>query len=974
MWLSLIVLVVGFILQELLRPKVRLEDAKPAGLGDFKFPTATEGRAEPVVFGRCMIEGPNVVWYGDVLQVPITKYIKQNLWSGKRVTLGFKYYVGVQAALCRGPINTFHKFWVGERIVWEGVGGLSTDGTITARDDEFFGGDETGSGGIYINLNVHLGADAQLADTYLAQFQAPGGTLALQSTYAGSCYVVARNVLPIVTIDGVLQPYAGGSYLGNSTTIQPWKFEVSRFPALFSGQTAGQNVIGTSDANPANVIFELLTNTEWGFGYLAADVDVGVVSSFKTASDTLIAEGNGFSYVLTSLQEAGDFLHELERQIDGVVFLDHVTGKWKIKLARADYDINTVPELNPSNIVDVSNFSQGTWTGTANHVKLEFTNRANDYKVSTALAQDTANMLMQGGGSFSTLKIVPITPKFAGVMDAANAAKLASRELRANTFPLATATVSVTRELYALTVGSVVALTLPTLGLVKLGMRITKVDFGELDNNKITLQLTQDVFSYFSASFGAPPNTGWTYPVSSLSAYATVDQLAFEAPRAILVRDPDFNGDATVAKILAAVRLRSNEIAAEISQRNAAGAPSGAFTKAGDLYGFMFIGKLRNALTAGVANPTSSFLVEANPNAQEQIEEAFDDATTLSEMGSGLVHLVMVDTEFMLVRSAANSGADVALQTVYRGVLDSAQTSHAAGALVYLLFTGSGLSNGAYPNTNQCDVQLRPQTAATVFAGAPTTINFTFAKRTLRPYPPAAPLYNGSGTPFTTPSLEGAGSGIGGFRIDVAWWRRNYTTIDEVLEVTRDNSVDASTEYRLEVRADPLGANTLVGALSAWTSGTGPLAVARADILTAAPAGTLLRVLIRSRHDIGAEVDLESRYDMRHDVTPTSALTGLFYFGGGVAVNVPTASYTAVTTGTFTVAIGAAQSTAAIQASLNGGAFATVVAAGVTSGTFAVTSGDTIRLRRTVNEAPQPNYVELRNPSAVVVAYGTFKN
>lgn len=972
MWLSLIVLVIGFILQELLRPKVRLEDAKPAGLGDFKFPTATEGRVEPVVFGRCMVEGPNVVWYGDVLQAPISKYIRQNLWSGKRVTLGFKYYVGVQAALCRGPVDAFHKMFIGDRQIFNTT--MTINSTATFRDDEFYGGDSTGTGGVYLNIDVHLGASSQTANAYLARFQAPGGDIALQSTYAGSCYIVARNVLPIVVVDGVPQPSVGGSYIGNTTSVSPWKFEVARFPALFSGQTAGQNKIGAADANPVNVIYELLTDAEWGFGYLAADVDVGPTGSFKAASDTLIAEGNGFAYLLTSLQEAGDLLHELERQIDGVVFLDHVTGKWQIKLARADYDIDTVPELNPSNIVDVSNFSQGTWAGTANHVKLEFTNRANDYKVSTAFAVDTANMLMQGGGSFSTLKIVPINPKFPGVMDAANAAKLASRELRANTFPLATATVSVTRALYALTVGSVVALTLPTLGIVKLGMRITKIDFGQLDDNKITLQLTQDVFSYFSASFGAPPVTGWTFPVSTLSAYATADQLAFEAPRAILVRDPDFNDDDTVAKILAAVRLRSNEIAVEISQRNAAGAPAGAFVKAGDVYGFMLVGKLRNALNAGVANPTASILIEANPNAQEQIEEAFDDATTLAEMGGSLVQLILVGTEFMLVRTAANSGADVALQTVYRGVLDSAQIAHAAGTLVYLLFVGSGLSDGAYPNTNQCDVQLRPQTASTVFAGAPTTINFTFAKRVLRPYPPAAPLYNGSGTAFTTPSLEGAGSGIGGFRIDVAWWRRNYTTLDEVLEVTRDNTVDASTEYRLELRADPLGANTLVGALSAWTTGSGPLAVSRADILTAAPAGTLLRVLIRARHAIGAEVDLESRYDMRHDVTPTSTLTGFFYFGGGVAVNIATASYTAVATGTFSVAIGAAQATAAIQVSINAGAFVTVVAAAATSGTFSATSSDTIRLRRTVNEAPQPNYVELRNPSASVVAYGTFKN
>ena len=67
----LILVVVLTVVAELLRPKPDIENARPAGLGDFDFPTATEGRAIPVVFGTVKIAGPNVVWYGDLLVDPL---------------------------------------------------------------------------------------------------------------------------------------------------------------------------------------------------------------------------------------------------------------------------------------------------------------------------------------------------------------------------------------------------------------------------------------------------------------------------------------------------------------------------------------------------------------------------------------------------------------------------------------------------------------------------------------------------------------------------------------------------------------------------------------------------------------------------------------------------------------------------------------------------------------------------------------
>lgn len=49
-------------------PKSRF--VAPAGIEQFSVPTAEEGRAIQVLFGKRYIAGPNVVWYGDLSSTP----------------------------------------------------------------------------------------------------------------------------------------------------------------------------------------------------------------------------------------------------------------------------------------------------------------------------------------------------------------------------------------------------------------------------------------------------------------------------------------------------------------------------------------------------------------------------------------------------------------------------------------------------------------------------------------------------------------------------------------------------------------------------------------------------------------------------------------------------------------------------------------------------------------------------------------
>lgn len=70
-WWYIVVFIVALVAAYAMMPKPQSQP--PAGLGDFNVPTAEEGREIPVLFGTRDVEGPNVVWYGDLKTVAIRK-------------------------------------------------------------------------------------------------------------------------------------------------------------------------------------------------------------------------------------------------------------------------------------------------------------------------------------------------------------------------------------------------------------------------------------------------------------------------------------------------------------------------------------------------------------------------------------------------------------------------------------------------------------------------------------------------------------------------------------------------------------------------------------------------------------------------------------------------------------------------------------------------------------------------------------
>lgn len=940
---SLLIYAALFVLAELIRPKPEQEQRKPAGLGDFQFPTATEGRPIPIIWGTVRQKGPNVVWYGDYTQEAITEEVKTGLFSSDEIVRGFRYFLGVQFAMCRGPVDSLERLWIGDVEVPIG-GPISPGGTFTVNCPELFGGDENGQGGVTGTLQFFAGTDSQAVSTYLAAYQQEGGDT---PAYRGTCYVA---------------PAASSVYLGNSTSIKPWAFELKRIPNPLA--LANSGTVNTFDTNPANVLYEILTDTEWGRGLSASDIDV---SNFQAAGATLATEGNGFSYLLDRQIPMSQLIKLIEEQISGVLFEDRATGKWRIKLARDDYNINSVPEITESKMVDLVSFSRGSWDDTTNIVDIKFNDRADTYKETYATAQDSANLRVLQGTALT------VEQTFPGVKDATLANFIAWRQLRELSYPLAKLTVVLDRTFYNVNRGDVLAFTNTKLGLSKLPVRVQRIDYGTATSNGIRVDLIQDVFTAAAPSFGAPTQTGWTLPVDNLAAFDATDQVAFESPLAIVKRKPDVVG--TPSLIWAGARRKGNEIGFDIRQRSAASTPSGAYTDDGTVTRLLFIGELASSLSVGSAVPLTNLTLVPDPDTQTSLESAFSDVSDPADLGLNLVNLVVVDPggdneEFMLVTSAQTSGANVQLNNIYRGALDTVQRNHNSGEKVWLLFQGGGLNQTPIDPTFEVDVKLVPYSATDEVAEADaTTINLTMAQRVSRPYPPSLVTLDGTNWASST-SLEANGTDAEDFAIDLSFRRRDFRVDNEVDALgfdaaTLDSTFPSvnSTVHDVQVRNDPAGTNTLLFT-EEDVSGT-QLDVLRIKILqaTGGAVPTDLRVSITSYHTVEG-TEYASRSSLVFDFSVTTALSGQFEFGALDTSDV-SSIYSATAAGTYSFTLSSAFSAGDVEYRLNGGTWTTLIAAASTSGSIVgVSISDTIEVRHGSSDVGALKQLDMTAPGA----------
>lgn len=261
-----------------------------------------------------------------------------------------------------------------------------------------------------------------------------------------------------------------------------------------------------ADTNAINIIYEALTNDDWGMG---APETIMKMPSFMAAQATIFDERFGLSLVWTNQTTIEAFITEILDHIQATLFVDPADGLLTIKLIRDDYDVETLPRFGPHN-ADLNSRSRKLWGETINEINISFTNPKNE-KSETLTFQDPANIAMQGG------EIISETRDYYGIRNPLLATAVGARDIRSACQPLFSAEMETDRSGWKMTPGQCLILDWPEDGLTGMVMRIMNVDYGRPGEPAIKVSLLEDIFSLQTAEWSTPPVTEWTDPRSEPS-------------------------------------------------------------------------------------------------------------------------------------------------------------------------------------------------------------------------------------------------------------------------------------------------------------------------------------------------------------------------------------------------------------------------------------------------------------------------
>ena len=278
-------------------------------------------------------------------------------------TIGYKYFMGLHMAICHGPVDTIHAVYVGKRLVPVPSGQLplSVNGTALLQGSELFGGEEK-EGGIFGLMDVELGGSTQGQNAYLVSQFGASSTPAFRGI---TCAVFRADTSNFA--GGVFESNSGGGYLAAlSPYPKPWAFDVTDIPGG-TFNPAKQNINGS--ANGGHIIHDCLTNSDWGLGLSTNDLDL---NSFTSVTDDLFDEGFGLSMIYAQQSTMEEFIREILNHINAVLYVSRQSGKFVLKLIKDDFDLETVPVFDESNISSLMSFERPAFGEMVNEITIQY--------------------------------------------------------------------------------------------------------------------------------------------------------------------------------------------------------------------------------------------------------------------------------------------------------------------------------------------------------------------------------------------------------------------------------------------------------------------------------------------------------------------------------------------------------------------------------------------------------------------------
>ena len=565
---------------------------------------SSQGLTLPVIYGRTRVAG-NLIWYGDFVTIENKTTTQQGGKGGggvKQVDIAYTYEAAVMLALCEGEIQGVGRIW---------------------RDKEKF--DSLAQ----LRLTLMRGGDEQPLWTHLAQAKHANQAL----NYSGTAYLCSPNY-----------------ELTKSAQIYQHNFEVIG-KLGYSGNIP--------DANPRDIIRDLLTNQRYGCGF-----PVDSIGDTDRYSNYCRAVGIFLSPAYTEQGEAQRNISELLEQTNSAAVFSqgrlkivpygdgNYSGNGAAYVAdnKAIYDL-TDDDFIVSGAEDPVNVERKTNADAFNQIQVEYLDRDNDYNVAIAEVKDQANIEQYGLRPKDAVKMH-------GICDGKVAQKVAQQLLQRALY---------VRNEYEFKLGwkycllepmDIVTLTDAGLGLNKTPVRITEIE--EDEEGVLSVKAEDYPLGVHTVSeYPTQPSLGYSadYNVSPGNAHAPV---IFEAPLQLTGGEP---------QIWMATAGGDMWGGAEVWVST----DGDSYTRVGAVNHKARFGSLTAALPSGAVFDRTNTL---------SVEISAGQITGGTEQDSrDLLTLCYVDGEFLAYANAELKGVGrYTLGNLTRGAYGSAIDSHAAGS------------------------------------------------------------------------------------------------------------------------------------------------------------------------------------------------------------------------------------------------------------------------------------------------------
>ncbi|MFU1607325.1 phage tail protein [Sulfitobacter pontiacus] len=480
--------------------------------------------------------------------------------KGKSKRQVYDYFMSMDYGISHGPLDSINVISVKDKDAW--VGPAMEDGQVRINQYELYGGDD-GEGGPVGIAEMYMGDYEQVMSDALASRH--GLTATTAPAYRGIAHVFFRGgseqAIPQSNqgIFGVLGDLLGQLFFGRVPETSRkgflWTSNNPYLPAAVINATRGPvgltkslvyPIVGVNeagqyeiavpgdaftvqnknrvidrtrlpDANPAAMIYECMTNADWGKGEPVAAFDK---ASYERCAAVLKAEHFGLTLFYTRQDTIESYVSEILDHILGVQYQDPTTGLWTMDLIRGDYDTADLLVLDPSNC-DIDSTRTKAWGETVNEIKVSYTDPVSGDE-ETVTAQNLSNIAIQGG-------TVSDARDYHGVRNPYLAKIIAERDVAAASRALISTTIRVNRDAYDLRPANVVLLNWPEEEIVEVPFRVMGIDYGTPKDRTIKLEVVEDVY-------GTPPLQ--IAPVSQPVVDYDVDPLPKNPDRLMIMTPP----------------------------------------------------------------------------------------------------------------------------------------------------------------------------------------------------------------------------------------------------------------------------------------------------------------------------------------------------------------------------------------------------------------------------------------------------